>query len=100
MKKFTIVLLAALLSSVTHAAEYAIDVKGAHAFINFKTSHLGFSWLTGRFNDFPRIFFFFLLPLYISSLLSCTLVQNAPHKTKRPDVHEKKKRVVSLSCKL
>ncbi|MEH6629035.1 MAG: YceI family protein [Motiliproteus sp.] len=34
------------------AADYVIDHKGAHASINFKISHLGFSWLTGRFNSF------------------------------------------------
>lgn len=38
------------------AADYVIDQKGAHAFINFKISHLGFSWLTGRFNKFSGTF--------------------------------------------
>lgn len=38
------------------ADEYVIDVEGAHAFINFKISHLGYSWLTGRFNDFEGSF--------------------------------------------
>jgi polyisoprenoid-binding protein YceI len=38
------------------AAEYAIDHKGAHAFINFKIKHLGYSWLTGRFNTFSGTF--------------------------------------------
>lgn len=33
-----------------HAAEYAIDP--AHSAIHFRTKHLGFSWLTGRFNRF------------------------------------------------
>ena len=33
-----------------------IDTKAAHAFINFKTSHLGVSWLTGRFNTFEGSF--------------------------------------------
>jgi len=31
---------------------YVIDTDGAHAFIQFKINHLGFSWLLGRFNDF------------------------------------------------
>lgn len=37
-----------------HAApvDYMVDVKGAHASINFKIQHLGYSWLTGRFNRF------------------------------------------------
>lgn len=38
------------------AAEYTIDHKGAHASINFKASHLGFSVLTGRFNTFSGDF--------------------------------------------
>lgn len=40
----------------THAAEYMIDKKGMHAFIQFKISHLGYSWLYGRFNDFEGTF--------------------------------------------
>ncbi|MFT6221096.1 MAG: polyisoprenoid-binding protein YceI [Candidatus Endobugula sp.] len=28
------------------AADYVIDTKDAHAFINFKIKHLGYSWLT------------------------------------------------------
>lgn len=38
------------------AADYVIDTKGAHASINFKIQHLGYSWLTGRFNDFSGEF--------------------------------------------
>lgn len=38
------------------AADYAIDKKGAHASIQFKISHLGYSWLWGRFNDFDGSF--------------------------------------------
>ena len=41
-----------LLSVNLHAENYQIDKKGAHAFIQFKISHLGYSWLWGRFNDF------------------------------------------------
>ncbi len=37
---------------------YVIDTQGAHAFIQFKISHLGFSWLYGRFNDFEGRFHF------------------------------------------
>ena len=39
-----------------HASEYIIDTKGAHASINFKVKHLGYSWLTGRFNNFSGSF--------------------------------------------
>lgn len=38
------------------ADKYVIDTDGAHASINFKVSHLGFSWLLGRFNDFSGEF--------------------------------------------
>ncbi|WP_309045174.1 YceI family protein [Marinobacter sediminicola] len=35
---------------------YAFDKEGAHQFITFKISHLGYSWLYGRFNDFDGQF--------------------------------------------
>ncbi len=38
------------------ADDYMIDKKGAHASIQFKISHLGYSWLWGRFNDFDGVF--------------------------------------------
>lgn len=38
------------------AADYVIDKKGMHASIQFKISHLGYSWLWGRFNDFEGTF--------------------------------------------
>lgn len=38
------------------AADYAIDTKGAHAFIQFRIKHLGYSWLLGRFNKFDGKF--------------------------------------------
>lgn len=31
---------------------YAFDIKGQHAFIQFKVKHLGYSWLIGNFNTF------------------------------------------------
>ena len=43
-------------SSHVHAADYVIDNKGAHAFIQFKIKHLGYSWLLGRFNTFDGEF--------------------------------------------
>lgn len=38
------------------AADYAIDIKGAHAAINFSVSHLGYGWVVGRFNEFEGSF--------------------------------------------
>lgn len=38
------------------AADYVIDTKGAHASINFRIQHLGYSWLIGRFNKFSGHF--------------------------------------------
>lgn len=46
------------MSVPTLAADYVIDTKGAHASINFKISHLGFSWLHGRFDTFNGEFSF------------------------------------------
>jgi len=40
------------------AADYTIDKEGQHAFVNFKISHLGYSWLWGTFKDFEGSFSF------------------------------------------
>ncbi len=59
MKKFGITTLLLLFLSVAasvQAADYVIDTKGAHASINFKIKHLGYSWLLGRFNHFEGSF--------------------------------------------
>jgi polyisoprenoid-binding protein YceI len=45
-----------LAASTLHAAEYAIDTEGAHASINFRANHLGFSWVTGRLEKFDGSF--------------------------------------------
>lgn len=45
-----------LVSLPTLAADYAIDTKGAHASINFAVKHLGYSVLTGRFDNFSGDF--------------------------------------------
>lgn len=42
--------------SLAPAADYVIDTEKAHAFIQFRIKHLGFSWLLGRFNDFEGRF--------------------------------------------
>ncbi|MFT7413524.1 MAG: polyisoprenoid-binding protein YceI [Methylophagaceae bacterium] len=59
MKKFILVstfTVATLFSGFTYAADYNIDREGTHASIIFKIKHLGYSWLTGRFNDFDGKF--------------------------------------------
>ena len=58
MKKFLIagLISASLFIPFTNAADYVIDDQGAHASINFKIKHLGYSWLTGRFNKFTGKF--------------------------------------------
>ena len=45
-----------VLSKATVAAEYEIDIKGMHAAVQFRIYHLGYSVLTGRFNDFGGSF--------------------------------------------
>jgi polyisoprenoid-binding protein YceI len=47
-------LAAALYSGAGSAAEYTIDL--SHAFVQFRISHLGYSVLAGRFNDFSGDF--------------------------------------------
>ncbi|QBY02968.1 YceI family protein [Thalassotalea sp. HSM 43] len=58
MKKLLLssLLLASTAMTSAHAADYQIDYQGAHASINFKVKHLGYSWLTGRFNKFDGQF--------------------------------------------
>jgi len=43
-------------SAPLYAADYAIDTKGAHASVTFRINHLGFSYVTGRFEDFNGTF--------------------------------------------
>jgi polyisoprenoid-binding protein YceI len=40
------------------AADYTIDKEGQHAFINFKISHLGYSFIYGTFKDWTGTFSF------------------------------------------
>jgi len=53
-------LCAGLVASSAMAAEehYKIDIKGQHAFIQFKVKHLGFSWMYGEFRTFKGNFTF------------------------------------------
>jgi len=46
----------ALIASPAMAEDYTIDTQGAHAFIQFKIQHLGYSWLLGRFDKFAGSF--------------------------------------------
>jgi len=58
--KLKTLLLAGLLTigviTTAQAETYKIDDAGAHAFIQFKVKHLGYSWLLGRFNTFEGTF--------------------------------------------
>ena len=40
------------------AADYVIDKEGQHAFVDFKISHLGYSFITGTFKDIDGKFSF------------------------------------------
>lgn len=57
-KRLLISCLASVLTlpTLAHAADYKIDTKGAHASVNFKVSHLGYSFIEGRFNTFSGTF--------------------------------------------
>ena len=52
----TTVITSFLLLASAQAADYKIDKKGQHAFVTFKASHLGYSYIIGRFNDFDGDF--------------------------------------------
>jgi polyisoprenoid-binding protein YceI len=58
MKKLLIagLISTSLFTPLAIAENYIIDDQGAHASINFKIKHLGYSWLTGRFNTFTGKF--------------------------------------------
>ncbi|MDB5981562.1 MAG: hypothetical protein JWQ69_2577 [Pseudomonas sp.] len=48
----------ALLSANVMAADYTVDKAGQHAFVDFKISHLGYSYITGTFKDIDGKFSF------------------------------------------
>lgn len=57
MKKlFASLLLLTAFTAPLHAENYLIDTKNAHAFIEFRISHLGYSWVLGQFKDFDGTF--------------------------------------------
>jgi polyisoprenoid-binding protein YceI len=49
-------LVTGMFTTSLQAADYKVDVEGAHAFVEFKIKHLGYSWLLGRFNHFDGDF--------------------------------------------
>src|ERR1700753_1965711 len=51
-------LVSVAMSAPAMAADYKIDSDTAHASIVFKVSHLGFSWIIGRFDKFFGTFSF------------------------------------------
>ena len=56
IKTLTLSIFLLVISPLIHAADYTIDTKGMHAFIQFRIQHLGYSWLYGQFNDFSGNF--------------------------------------------
>ncbi|MGK0271976.1 MAG: polyisoprenoid-binding protein YceI [Cocleimonas sp.] len=58
VKKTLIVLILSNLfcAAPIFADKYRIDTLGGHASVNFKIKHLGYSWLTGRFDKFEGYF--------------------------------------------
>jgi polyisoprenoid-binding protein YceI len=59
MKKlFLTTAMALSLGTSAFAESYIIDTEGAHASINFKVSHLGYSYVMGRFDTFSGGFEF------------------------------------------
>lgn len=49
---------AVLAAGQVMAADYVIDKEGQHAFVDFKISHLGYSFITGTFKDLDGKFSF------------------------------------------
>ena len=47
-----------MMAGSSQAADYVIDTEGAHASIEFRVSHLGYSFVAGRFNTFAGDFSF------------------------------------------
>lgn len=43
-------------SGAAFAEQYTIDTEKAHAFIDFRIQHLGFSWMSGHFDTFSGDF--------------------------------------------
>lgn len=52
----TTIIALSLVATHAMADDYIIDKEGMHGSIEFKISHLGFSWMRGRFNNFDGHF--------------------------------------------
>lgn len=52
----SVLLMVLLTSGNVQAATYMVDTEGAHAFVQFRIQHLGYSWLYGRFDRFSGRF--------------------------------------------
>ena len=52
----SILILAGFSSGSAFADDYVVDTKGAHAFVQFRVKHLGYSWLYGQFDRFDGEF--------------------------------------------
>jgi len=53
---FAIMMALSVSMSAQAAEKYNFDIKGQHAFIQFKVKHLGYSWLLGTFKKFDGSF--------------------------------------------
>lgn len=56
MKLKMALLSSVLLASSAMADKYVLDTEGSHSYVNFKISHLGYGFVSGRFNDFTGEF--------------------------------------------
>jgi len=56
MSAIAVAAFASALTTAATAADYVVDTKNAHASINFRIKHLGFSWIAGRFDKFSGTF--------------------------------------------
>jgi len=54
--KYGLFCLGLLLAPPLWANDYAIDIRGAHASVDFRFKHLGISWITGEFKTFDGVF--------------------------------------------
>jgi len=53
---FAFLLFAFAQPALAEPEQFQLDIKGQHAFVMFKISHIGFAWIYGSFNDFEGSF--------------------------------------------
>ena len=69
MKKIiALICLLGMSSAWAELEHYKIDIKGQHAFVQFKIKHLGYSWLLGDFRKFDGEFYYDLKDVELSSV--------------------------------